>query len=292
MNEIETFSVNNLKESKKFSDMVPEMNDIEYKDFIKSIKENGVRQPIHILKDKTILDGRHRVKACKELDIKEIQAVVHDFNEDEAIEFVRDTAIERRNITKAQKIDIILRSEELISELTERVRMNQGRRSDLTSDPTGPEVKKTKNTNEAIADMAGAGKTTVTRMKKIRKEDPESYKQVLDGERGAWGAYQELPSVKKNKDSKGEPKPKKDKRKEPEVTEDPYKNIPKEKTEFTMTHSNLIFNLDNITQFLKENKKKLPEAIQKVSKDNPKMLEESTKEIEHLIKLIKQNEEN
>ena len=156
MNEMKLINISELKENKQFSQMVPEMTEVEYKDFLESIKKVGIRQPIHILKDKTILDGRHRVRACKDLDISEIQALVHNFDEDEAIEFVRDTAIERRNITKEQRIDIILRSEELINELEEKAREKQIsglKKGDSPLRTNGPAREK-QNTDDTLGEMA------------------------------------------------------------------------------------------------------------------------------------------
>ncbi|MGO3073641.1 MAG: ParB N-terminal domain-containing protein [Pseudolactococcus laudensis] len=97
----------------------------EYNNFIDSVKLSGIQTPIHIRTDMTILDGRHRVRACKQLGIKQIDVIVHDFDKSQSISFVRDTAIERRSLTSAQRIDIILRSSDLIDEIVEKAKNNQ-----------------------------------------------------------------------------------------------------------------------------------------------------------------------
>lgn len=88
---------------------------------------------------------------------------------------MRDTAIERRSLTSAQRIDIILRSSDLIDEILEKSKSNQGKRNDLTSGSAGAEVKSGR-TDQKLADIAGVGKMTVTRMKKVKKESPELYR--------------------------------------------------------------------------------------------------------------------
>ena len=67
---------------------------------------------------------------------------------------------------------------------------------------------KPKRTSEAIAEMVGTSPSSVGRFKKIRKESPEIYEEVVSGEKPILTAYKELPSVsgvsyesrKKNKD--------------------------------------------------------------------------------------------
>jgi len=111
---IQQVAVEMLSEYPKASDLIPEMTKTEFNDHLESIKKSGIQVPIHITKDHKILDGRHRWQAAKTLNIKEIPSITHDFSEEEAIAFVRDTAIERRNLTPEQKLNIILQSDELI----------------------------------------------------------------------------------------------------------------------------------------------------------------------------------
>ena len=160
LNEMITVRLIDLKENKKFSGLVPEMTTTEYQDLVKSIKKHGVRQPIHVLSDRTILDGRHRFRACKEIGVKEVQAVVHELSNNEAIEFVVDTAIERRNLTKEQKVDIVLRSSELIRALEEEaVEYKKTFRGNRHTEPdTGSVEHVSKRTNERIGEMTATSK--------------------------------------------------------------------------------------------------------------------------------------
>lgn len=63
--------------------------------------------------------------------------------------------------------------------------------------PTAPDepVGKTGRTDQKLADIAGVGKMTVTRMKKVKRESPELYEQVVKGEKTISGAYNELPTT-------------------------------------------------------------------------------------------------
>ena len=48
--------------------LLPPMNDAEYKEFKDDILGNGLHNPIILYQDK-VLDGRNRYLACKELEI-------------------------------------------------------------------------------------------------------------------------------------------------------------------------------------------------------------------------------
>lgn len=276
MNEMITVKISDLKENKAFSELVPEMTTKEYDELVNSIRKQGVRQPIHIMSDKTVLDGRHRVRACKEIGIKEIQALSHELKEDEAIRFVTDTAVERRNLTPAQKIDIVLRSEELIRELEDeaRHRMNSGAK--MTPGSLEPRVGKV---NERIGEMTGTSKATVTRMKRVKRESPELYDDVIKGEKSIRGAYNELPSVQKNK-PKQEPKPK------PKlIIPEPEPMEPDEMKLFQAV-DNLDFNMNQIIHYVKDNEEKLYEAICQTYEERPEFMEQAHKSIEVLHNLM------
>lgn len=200
MNQLTKKNVSELIEDKSLSELVPEMTRPEYSNFIDSVKLSGIQTPIHIRTDMTILDGRHRVRACKQLGIKQIDVIVHDFDKSQSINFVRDTAIERRSLTSAQRIDIILRSSDLIDEIVEKAKNNQngsfkGNRFKKVVSESDEADTTTGRTDQKLADIAGVGRATVTRMKKVKKESPELYEKVVNGEKTINGAYNELPTT-------------------------------------------------------------------------------------------------
>jgi len=285
LNEMITVKISDLKENKTFSELVPEMTRTEYDDLVSSIRKSGVQQPIHILKDKSILDGRHRVRACKEIGIKEIQALVNEFNENQAIEFVRDTAIQRRNLTSSQKIDIVLRSESLIKTIEEdaKKRIGGDKKSEdyLKSSGSREPSDKKGRTNEQLAELAGSSKSSVVRQKKIMKESPELYEKVVNEGKPIKQAYDELPSVKRSETKpKAEPKPK------PKlIIPEPEPMEPDEMKLFQAV-DNLDFNMNQIIHYVKDNEEKLYEAICQTYDERPEFMEQAHKSIEVLHNLM------
>lgn len=283
MTELITVTISDLKENNTFSELVPEMTTQEYDDLVNSIRKQGVRQPIHILSDKTVLDGRHRVRACREIGIKDIQALSHELDETKAIEFVVDTAVERRNLTKEQKLDIVLRSDDLISGLKEKAKINS--LSNLNNAPlsrgtTGPHRESGK-TDDKLGEMAGVSGRTVRRMRKVKNEDPEKYKEVLDGKKSIRKAHDELPSVKKPKPKpKQEPKPK-----QKLVIPEPEPTDPEE-LKLLVAVENLEFNMNQIIGYVDDHQEKLYEAICQMFEEKNDFMNQAKKSIEVIDNLM------
>lgn len=199
---VDSFDVSKMVENPEYSALVPEMSASEWQEFIENVKKFGIRQPITINKDLTILDGRHRVRACKELGIERIAAIVNEMDGQQAIEYVRDTAIERRTLSVEQRLDIIFKCEDLMNNLVEEAKkrkvegQEKGRKNKVSGLETPvPKPKEGKRASEVIGDMVGASYRTVDRLKKVRKESPELYEDVIKGDKAISTAYRELPTT-------------------------------------------------------------------------------------------------
>jgi len=227
---IEVVDINKLNFDADINQLVPEMTEKEFDDLVTNIEMQGQHTPIHINWDNTILDGRNRVKALKKLNINEVKAIRENFEKDEALKFVRDTAVERRNLTPNQKLNIVLSAKDLINDIQERakekkkkVMKNARKKNPLVKQKSyygsaepqqdhETNIKKEtlenkkENTNSQdntpvhenneIAKLAGVSKSTVVRAKKVKREDPKTYEKVIKENSGWNKAYNELPSVK------------------------------------------------------------------------------------------------
>lgn len=225
MKNIEVVDINKLKFDADINQLVPEMTEKEFDDLVTNIKMQGQHTPIHINWDNTILDGRNRVKALKKLNINEVKAIRENLEKDEALKFVRDTAVERRNLTANQRLNIVLNAKDLIGDIQERAKEkrrkamskahqnnpnNQKSNSFGSAEPKPSKeeihaIEETPKTNQfdtpvhenkELAELAGVSKSTVVRAKKVKREDPETYEKVIKENSGWNKAYSELPSVK------------------------------------------------------------------------------------------------
>ena len=276
MNEFSTIPVEELKEDKILSQLVPEMTVAEYERFIDSVKSSGINTPIHINNDMTILDGRHRVRACKELGIREIDCLVHDFDKTQAINFVRDTAIERRNLTPAQRADIVLRSSDLVESIEAKARENQkeyyGNQYKKVDSWSVDHKSTTVNKRKQLADIAGVGESTMKRMMRAKKEDEQLYERVVSGDISPRKSDDILRDRKKSNVKKVDfPKPK-------PMSEDERKLF--------MAIDNMDLNFNQIIYYVKTNQEKLYEAICDTYDKRYDFMEEAYDAMTRLITLM------
>lgn len=209
--EIVSVPLTDLSEDETIKSLVPEMTTDEWGKFLESCKKSGIRQPIDVRDDGVVLDGRHRYRAAKLLMLNTINVIYHKLNQEQSIEFVRDIAIERRNLTIAQRVDIVLRSEELVKGIEQKAKAKQisSLQHQSSFGPTGPNEKPIQ-TDVALSKLANTSPTTIKRMKKIKKVDPETYEHVVAGEISAHTVYdrinKEIKSGKKATDKLAEAK--------------------------------------------------------------------------------------
>lgn len=220
MKGIEKIRISKLKFDKDINHLVPEMTEKEFDYLLENIEEQGQHTPIHINWDNTVLDGRHRVKALQHLEIAEVSAIRENLEKDDALKFVRDTAVERRSLTDQQRLNVILTTDDLVNDFKERAKENrrnamkkatknnpnhkEGNRFGSCEPKRSKEVYESKkvDTNKEIADVAGVSKSTVTRAKKVRAENPEGYQKAVNGESTFYKEYYDLPSIKNKEHQK------------------------------------------------------------------------------------------
>jgi ParB-like chromosome segregation protein Spo0J len=84
------------------ADLIPEMTATEFAELRNSIRDEGLRVPIVLTSDGRILDGRHRARACAELDIAPRTATFMG-NEAECLDYVLDLNLKRRHLNESQR---------------------------------------------------------------------------------------------------------------------------------------------------------------------------------------------
>ena len=307
MKEIENIEIRQLKFDEYINQLVPEMTKKEFNDLVANIEMQGQHTPIHINWDNTVLDGRHRIKALKELDVSTVKAIRENLEKDEALKFVRDTAVERRNLTANQKLNIVLSAKDLISDIQERAKEkrrkamskahqnnpnNQKSNSFGSAEPKQSEIAKEKvldtgkkpkvnqfdkpvHENNEIAKLAGVSKSTVVRAKKVKREDPETYERVIKENSGWNKAYNELPSVKNKEYQKNL----KNKRIEVES------EVPNEELELLAQSQTLIKRFQDLALCTK-NSSDIEKVINKALKTDFEDIKEAYFKVERLFSLI------
>jgi len=200
-----------MVEIKEEHQIMPPLSREEYQALKESIKENGVQVPIELDSEGNVLDGHHRLKACKELGIedypKNIKAGLE--SEEEKRSYIRQINLARRHINQEQKEKLI--------------------KDQLKDTP--------KKSNRQIARKLGVDKNTVKKYRKkleksgeiphfSKREDPRT------------GELSQPAEKRKNQETKSkedneEPEEESGESKEKEENEEGVTNIPVKPSEST-----------------------------------------------------------
>src|SRR5690625_6541129 len=70
-----------LTEHSKQAEYSPPMNKKKWAEFVANIKVNGIRQALTVTKGFRGIDGKHRLKAAKELGIDSVRVIIEDIDE-------------------------------------------------------------------------------------------------------------------------------------------------------------------------------------------------------------------
>lgn len=84
------------------SSIVPEMRTDEWEAFVDDVRDRGITDPI-VICGKIILDGRHRVRACRELHVDKVPFRAVSMNEGAQLNYLIRAALLRRHLSDSQR---------------------------------------------------------------------------------------------------------------------------------------------------------------------------------------------
>ncbi|MEH7521663.1 ParB N-terminal domain-containing protein [Bacillus sp. JJ1503] len=98
-----------LTEHSLQSELSPMMNDKAWRKFLAGIVTKGILQPIVATRGFRVIDGKHRLRAAKELGIESVRVVFEDISEDKIAEYITETKLSRDDLKSGQKSAIVIR---------------------------------------------------------------------------------------------------------------------------------------------------------------------------------------
>ena len=172
---MQMMKIEDLKPHKRNSEFFDDMTGEKWQEFLDSIKTSGVIEPIVVTQDKVIVSGHQRVRACKELGIKEILAEVRVYeDEDKIIKDLLETNIRQRGDIGGSSIKLGRRIKEL-----ERIYEIQhgGDRSKSSNGTFGTN----QMTQQELAKKLGIDLNTLKRAKSLANLSPEIQQLIEQG---------------------------------------------------------------------------------------------------------------
>jgi ParB family chromosome partitioning protein len=166
------------KNQEYYNDLPPE----KYEEIKRSIEINGIRDPLKVLPDYTIIAGHQRFKIAQELELTQVPVVIMDIDQKEAEYILIADNEERRQedndpIKKAKRAKF----------LKEYWGVKNGRPKKL---PQNEEVNKETKTSKDIAEAVGTSSKNLNRLLKLNDLIPDLQNLVSAGKLGTCAAEQ------------------------------------------------------------------------------------------------------
>src|SRR5690625_2440416 len=186
--EVVEVATSQLTEHSKQAEYSPPMNKKKWAEFVANIKENGIRQPLTVTKGFRVIDGKHRLKAAKELGIESVRVIIEDIDENSIPSYITDTKLQRDDLKRGQKAAIVIRLfyEEERQKAKERqvenaIRLN----TDLGRETKGADLHSSTDmpgdVAEILAKKVGMSRRNLYYLLAVYRNRPDLFELVFDG---------------------------------------------------------------------------------------------------------------
>ena len=153
-----------------------------------AVRAHGVLQPLEMTPAGVVLDGRHRLRAARELGVRKLPVRVVAPDDEEA--YIVTVAVSRRHLNAGQRAAIVVslqRFHEERAQARQRQRANLKQHTEVR--PVSPRNTKTR---KAAAKRAGVSEGIVQTVLRLKRDAPDLFDQVKDGTLDVAPARREL----------------------------------------------------------------------------------------------------
>jgi len=183
----------------------PMMDDAEIEELASDIVLHGLREPIWVHRDGSILDGRNRYEACYRAEVP-CKALTFEGEDRDLLSFSLSMNLHRRHMTISQRAAVAANIANL--------EHGTNRFADKIEGSIDPSTKTAAISSAYAAEAMGVGEKSVDKARKVKSEDPELFGKIQEGKVSVNKAYNSL-SKKPEKDtakprrsqSQGQPRP-------------------------------------------------------------------------------------
>jgi len=170
----------------QLADLVPEMPSQQWTGFVGDVAERGILTPLVLAADgRTVLDGRHRLKAALELGLTQVPTTVVDLEGRTEVDYMVRSALHRRHLTDDQRAILASRAAEERGDDRRGAAAQTAANSRWHPDASGSPATTThepSRSREEVARSFGVATRKVRQAHGLRVVAPELADKVLAGE--------------------------------------------------------------------------------------------------------------
>lgn len=192
-NEVVEVSTSQISEHSLQSEFSPDMSKRKWRDFLVSVTKEGILQPLIVTKGFRVIDGKHRLRAAKELGIESVRVIIDDIPEDKIPSYITNTKLQRDDLKRGQKAALVIRLfyEEERQKAKERQR-ESGEIYGNGKEKVFPNLETPKHVHVELAKKAGIGKSSMANLLAVYRNRPDLFEQVFNGTISINKAYTQM----------------------------------------------------------------------------------------------------
>lgn len=160
-----------LQINPKFKDLIPPLDSDEYENLRESLINEGCRDAL-ITWDGVIVDGHNRYEICRELDIPFNTLEVNFESEDDALFWIMQNQLSRRNLSDVERSRITLKLKDNIAARAKINMLSVQNNNAGAALANLPKLVEPVNTRKELARIAGVGERTLAKIEKVDNEAP------------------------------------------------------------------------------------------------------------------------
>lgn len=186
-----------LKIDEEFKELIPPLTDDEYKLLENSILTEGLREPI-LVWNGIIIDGHNRYEICKKHNLPIFTKEISFSSRDEALLWILNNQLGRRNLTPYQKAKLALAKGKLLEKEARARQLSKLKHVNESIVFQNSEKREDNGkfwVHEQLEKEFGISHDTLNKVKKIEEKAPEPIKEKL--ERGELSIHRAYLLVKK-----------------------------------------------------------------------------------------------
>lgn len=161
------------------ADLMPMCDGEEFDRLVADVKENGLQAPVVLFQEK-VLDGRNRLKACKEAKVNPTFISLDGDSEFNPVSWVLSTNLSRRHLSKSQVACILVDAEELIVRLRAEAKTRQAHVVPSVVELI-PQAATSGKTRDKLGAIGGVSGRYVDLATSLKAESPELFQKVKQG---------------------------------------------------------------------------------------------------------------
>ena len=176
------------------ADIFPAMSDAEFRELVEDIREYGQREPVWILADGRVIDGRHRVKACGELG-RSVEARVYHGEGDAIVDFVLSLNMVRRHLSINQKLAAAHKAIPMYREQAKQRRLATLKRGEEMPVQANWPERESGQARDHVANLFGVSPRAVERAEAVYRDGAPELVQAFESDEVSVSAAAEVATL-------------------------------------------------------------------------------------------------